>query len=113
MIRRAMIAGGVVAGLAGAFVAGTMANRPGGTEVSKDKDGRPLADSTQVQAAETNGLKIPDVLPPAKPDNAAGTIGEPANVLAGVKPVPVDVLRAPPPEQRPEFVVPDLPAPKK
>jgi len=107
MIRRAVVAGGVVAGLAGAFVAGAVTNRPSRAEAG------PQAPAAQDPVAGVGGLKVPEVLPPAGPGPAAEAIKEPADVLAGVKPVPAEVLRMPPPAKAPEFVVPDLADVKK
>ena len=103
VLRRVLLAGGVLAGVAGAYFVGATLNRP----VRSEPEVRAQAPES---VTEINGLKIPDALAPAKPDAAAGAIKQPADVLTGVKPVPEDVLRAPPSSApKPGFVIPDLP----
>jgi hypothetical protein len=105
VFRRVLVAGGVVAGLAGAYFAGAAMNRP----APAGPEGPTAARSQAPEpATEINGVKIPDQLPPAKPDAAAGAVRQPADVLTGAQPVPLDVLRSPPPAKQPDFVVPDL-----
>src|SRR5207248_3554564 len=98
------VAGGLAAGLAGAYFAGAAMNRPApaGPEA-------PAAARSQAPepVTEVNGLKVPDALPPAKAPAVA--VEGPTGVLTGVTPVPLDALRAPPPTwPPPAFVVPDL-----
>jgi hypothetical protein len=102
VLRRVLVAGGVLAGVAGAYFAGAAMNPKAPAE--PEARGQAPDPVTHV-----NGWKIPDALPPAKPDATAGAIQQPADVLTGVKPVPADVLRSPPPPAPPPaFVVPDL-----
>ena len=89
MLRRVLVAGGVLVGVAGAYLAGAALNRP----VRIEPEARGQAPEA---VSEINGLKIPDALLPATPDAAAGAIRQPTDVLTGVKPVPEDVLRSPP-----------------
>jgi hypothetical protein len=102
VVRRVVVAGGVAAGLAGAYFAGAMTNRP---QQPTSTTPAPAADAV----AEVNGLKIPNVLPPATPDAAADRVQQPTGVLTGEVKVPADVLRAPPPKDPPAFVIPDVP----
>jgi hypothetical protein len=56
-------------------------------------------------------MTIPDQLPPAALAPAVA-LENPTDVLTGAAPVPVDLLRVPPPPPSPEFVIPDLPVGK-
>lgn len=111
VIRRVLVAGGVAAGLAGAYFAGATSHRPPAEPETATAPPPPV--SAPAAVTEVNGMKVPDALPPAAPDHTAGAVKEPTGVLTGAIPVPPDVLRAPPPAKPPEFVIPDLSAGKK
>src|SRR5688572_20988649 len=88
VFRRVVVAGGLVAGLAGAYFAGAAMNRPAPAEPGTARSQAP------EPVTEVNGLKVPDALPPA--GAAAVAVEKPTDVLTGAIPVPPDTLRAAP-----------------
>jgi hypothetical protein len=108
VVRRCGMAAGVIVGLAGAYFAGAALNRPAPTEPEIPATAR----SQSPESAEgVGGMTIPDQLPPAALAPAVA-LENPTDVLTGAAPVPVDLLRVPPPPPSPEFVIPDLPVGK-